>query len=74
MTAALGVSATALGIDCDWTIAELGPYQEAIPVGPIAVPVYATFPVEAGIHINGTLNVGAFNVASTWRPVAAGED
>jgi len=74
-TEALGVSAAALGINCDWTIAELGPYQEAIPVGPIVVPVYATFPVEAGIHINGTLNVGTFNVASTTvAAVAAGGD
>lgn len=74
-TEALGVSAAALGINCDWTIAELGPYQEAIPVGPIVVPVYATFPVQAGIHINGTLNVGTFNVASTTvAAVAAGGD
>ena len=74
-TESLGVSAAALGINCDWTIAELGPYQEAIPVGPIVVPVYATFPVTAGIHVNGTLNVGTFNVASTTvANVAAGGD
>jgi hypothetical protein len=74
-TESLGVSAAAVGINCDWAITELGPYQEAIPVGPIVVPVYATFPVTAGIHINGTLNVGAFNVASTTvANVAAGGD
>jgi hypothetical protein len=74
-TESLGVSAAAVGINCNWTIAELGPYQEAIPVGPIVVPVYATFPVSAGIHINGTLNVGTFNVASTTvAAVAAGGD
>jgi hypothetical protein len=74
-TESLGVSAAAVGINCDWTIAELGPYQEAIPVGPIVVPVYATFPVGAGIHINGTLGIGTFNVASTTvANVAAGGD
>jgi hypothetical protein len=72
-TESLGVAAAAIGINCDWTLAELGPYQAEIPVGPLVVPVYATLPVKAGVHINGKLDVGTFNVASTTvATVAAG--
>jgi len=74
-TESLGVAAAAAGINCDWTIGEIGPYDEAIPVGPIVVPIFATLPVNADIHVNGTLNVGTFNVASTTvANVAAGFD
>ena len=64
-TESLGVAAAAVGINCDWKLAELGPYQTVIPVGPIPVPVYATLPVNAGIHVNGRLDVGTVNLAST---------
>lgn len=70
-TESLGVAAIAVGINCDWTLAELGPYQGAIPVGPVVIPVYATVPVKAGVHINGRLNVGTVNVASTTVATAA---
>jgi alpha-tubulin suppressor-like RCC1 family protein len=72
-TESLGVAAVAAGINCDWTLGQLGPYQAAIPVGPIVVPVYATVPVKAGIHVNGRFDVGTINVASTTvADVAAG--
>jgi alpha-tubulin suppressor-like RCC1 family protein len=74
-TESLGVSLAAAGINCDWTGPELGPYAAAIPVGPVPVPVYATLPLKAGIHINGTLQAGTLNVASTTvAHVAAGGD
>jgi hypothetical protein len=69
---ALGVSAAAVGVNCNWTLAEIGPFDRAIPVGPIVVPVYATLPLTASIHVNGTLNVGTFNVASTTVANVAG--
>jgi hypothetical protein len=72
-TESLGVAAVAAGINCDWTLTELGPYQGAIPVGPVVIPVYATVPVRAGAHINGRFDVGTLNVASTTvADVAAG--
>jgi hypothetical protein len=64
-TESLGVAAAAVGVNCDWKLAELGPYQTVIPVGPIPVPVYATLPVNAGIHVNGHLDIGTVNIAST---------
>jgi hypothetical protein len=74
-TESLGVSAAAVGINCDWTIKEIGPFQRAIPVGPLLVPVYATLPVNVGLHINGSLKIGTFNIASTSvANVAAGFD
>ncbi len=72
-TESLGVIAAATGINCDWTIGEIGPFQGAIPVGPVVIPVYATLPVSAGLHLNGTLNAGTINIASTTvASVAAG--
>ena len=71
----LGVAAAAVGINCDWTLGQLGPYSTAIPVGPIVVPLYVTLPLHAGIHVQGTLNVGQINIASTTvAHVAAGVD
>jgi hypothetical protein len=71
----LGVGEVAAGINCDWDLAEIGPFEGAIPAGPIVVPVYATLPVKAGLHVNGTLQLGSFNVASTTvAHVAAGVD
>jgi hypothetical protein len=64
-TESLGVAAAAVGINCDWTLGEIGPFQGAIPVGPLVIPVFATVPVKAGIHLNGRLDVGTVNVAST---------
>ncbi|HEY6887305.1 MAG TPA: hypothetical protein VI300_05980, partial [Solirubrobacter sp.] len=46
-------------------------YQGVIQVGPVPVPVYATFPIKAGIHITGSLNAGTFNIASTTVAHAA---
>lgn len=70
-TETLGVGAAAVGINCNWQIAEIGPFDAAVPAGPILVPVYATLPVKAGLHVNGTLQVGAFNVVSTTVAHAA---
>jgi hypothetical protein len=61
----LGVAAAAVGLDCDWSLGEIGPFQGALPVGPVVIPVYATFPLTASISVEGTLNVGTVNVAST---------
>jgi uncharacterized membrane protein YgcG len=74
-TESLGVSLAAVGVNCDWTGPELGPYVAAVPVGPVPVPVYATLPFKAGIHINGALQAGTLNIASTTvAHAAAGGD
>lgn len=74
-TESLGLAVAVAGINCDWTLAELGPFDAAIPVGPIVVPVYATIPVKAAVHVNGTLGAATINVASTTvAGVAAGFD
>jgi hypothetical protein len=74
-TESMGMAAVAAGVNCDWSLKELGPYEAAIPVGPIVVPVYATIPVKAGVHINGKLNAVTINVASTTvASTAAGFD
>lgn len=74
-TETLGVGVAAAGIDCDWNLAEIGPWEAPLPVGPIVVPVYATIPVTAGLHVHGALQVGAFNLASTTvAHAAAGGD
>jgi hypothetical protein len=74
-TETLGLGLAAAGINCDFNLAEIGPWEAAIPVGPVIIPVYATLPVKASIHINGTLQAGAINVASTTvAHAAAGGD
>jgi hypothetical protein len=74
-TESLGVAAAAVGINCDFDLGGVGPFQGEIPVGPVVIPVYATFPVKASIDISGRLDVGTFNVASTTvAQVAAGFD
>jgi alpha-tubulin suppressor-like RCC1 family protein/uncharacterized membrane protein YgcG len=74
-TERLGVALAAVGINCDWDGHELGPYSAGVPVGPIVVPVYATLPFKAGIHVNGALQAGTLNVASTTvAHAAAGGD
>ena len=70
-TETLGVGIAAIGINCDWNLAEIGPYSAGIPIGPIVVPVYATLPLKADLHVNGTLEAGAINVASTTVAHAA---
>ena len=70
-TESFGATAVAAGINCDWTLAELGPYQAAIPVGPVVIPVYATLPVNVGAHINGRFGAATVNVASTTVATAA---
>jgi alpha-tubulin suppressor-like RCC1 family protein len=67
----LGIAVAAAGVNCDFDLHELGPYTAAIPVGPIVIPVYATVPLKAGVHINGTLQAGTVNVASTTVAHAA---
>lgn len=64
-TESMGLAAAAAGINCNWTLAELGPFDAALPLGPLLVPVYATLPLSAGVHINGSLNAATINVAST---------
>jgi hypothetical protein len=74
-TETLGVAAAAVGIDCSFDLGGVGPFQGEIPVGPVVIPVYATFPVQASIDVSGRLDVGTFNVASTTvAEVAAGFD
>jgi hypothetical protein len=68
----LGLALAATGINCDFQLGQVGPFQGAIPVGPVVIPVFATFPVTAGIHINGTLSAGTVNVASTTVAHVAG--
>jgi hypothetical protein len=48
-TESLGLSAAAAGIDCSFSLGEIGPFEGAIPVGPVVIPVYATIPVSAKI-------------------------
>jgi hypothetical protein len=74
-TETLGLAAAAEGIDCNFTLGELGPYSSMIPVGPVEVPVYATFPVTAGIQLSGQLQAGSIQLSSTTvAHVAAGAD
>jgi hypothetical protein len=70
-TESLGVGTVAVGINCDWDLGQLGPYQGAIAVGLIVIPVYVTLPVTAGVHINGKLDAGTVNLASTTVAHAA---
>jgi hypothetical protein len=71
-TESLGLTATA-GLSCNFSLGNIGPYQAAIPLGPVVIPVYATMPVTAGIDISGKMTAGAVNVASTTvASVAAG--
>ncbi len=74
-TESLGLAVAVVGINCDFTLAELGPFSAAIPVGPIVIPVYATVPLKAGVHINGRLEAATVHVASTTiAHAAAGVD
>jgi alpha-tubulin suppressor-like RCC1 family protein len=70
-TESLGIAVAAAGVNCDFDLHELGPYTAAIPAGPIVIPVYATVPLKAGVHINGTLQAGTVNLASTTVAHAA---
>jgi hypothetical protein len=68
----LGLALAAAGINCDFELGEAGPFQGAIAVGPVVIPVFASFPVKAGIHLNGTLNAARVNIASTTVAHVAG--
>jgi hypothetical protein len=68
----LGLALAAAGINCDFELGEAGPFQGAIAVGPVVIPVFASFPVKAGIHLNGTLNAAKVNIASTTVAHVAG--
>ncbi|HXN38738.1 MAG TPA: hypothetical protein VN892_11930 [Solirubrobacteraceae bacterium] len=72
-TESLGVSVAAIGLNCNWQLGEIGPYQGAFAIGPVIIPVFATIPVKASAHIEGKLEAGKFNIASTTvATVAAG--
>jgi hypothetical protein len=74
-TESLGVSLATGEINCSFDLGGVGPFQGEIPVGPVVIPVYATFPVTAAIDVQGSLNAGSFNFASTTvAQVAAGFD
>ncbi len=70
MTLSVGIAAAA-GINCEWALGELGPFKGVIPVGPLEIPDYITFPAKASVHINGTLPAGKIEVASTTVATAA---
>ncbi len=62
----VGPKLLAAGVSCTWDLAELGPWQGAIPT-PIGVPipVYATIPVTASASVEGSLSAFRVNLAST---------
>ncbi len=71
----LGLGLLSAGLNCSWTLAEIGPFDEAVPVGPLLIPVYATFPLNIKLSLNGSAQAGSINVASTTvAHVAAGFD
>ncbi len=71
----LGLGLLSVGLNCSWTLAEIGPFDEAIPVGPLLIPVYATLPLTVKLSLNGSVQAGSINVASTTvAHVAAGFD
>lgn len=74
-TETLGLGLLSVGLNCSWTLAEIGPFDEAIPVGPLLIPVYATLPLTVKLSLNGSVQAGSINVASTTvAHVAAGFD
>jgi hypothetical protein len=72
-TETLGLGVLSGGFNCSWTLAEIGPFDAAIPIGPLLIPVYATLPLKAKLSLNGSVQAGSINVASTTvAHVAAG--
>ena len=65
-TERFGPRVAVAGVSCSWTLAELGPWQGAIPtpVG-IPIPVYATIPLKASMNVDGALSAFRLNLAST---------
>lgn len=64
--ARVGPKLIVAGISCSWKLAELGPWQGAIPTpAGFAIPVYATIPFTATASVEGSLSAFTFNVAST---------
>ncbi len=72
-TESLGLDVADAGLQCDVTLGNIGPFQGAIPVGPVVIPVYAVLPINAGFKVQGSVTAGVINVASTTvASVAAG--
>ncbi len=71
----LGLGLISTGLDCSFTLAEIGPFDAAVPVGPLLIPVYATLPLKVKLSLTGSAQAGSINVASTTvAHVAAGFD
>ena len=69
----LGLGLISTGFNCSFTLAEIGPFDDAIPVGPLVIPVYATLPLTVKLSLTGSVQAGSINVASTTvAHVAAG--
>jgi alpha-tubulin suppressor-like RCC1 family protein len=71
----LGLGLLSAGLNCSWTLAEIGPFYTVIPVAGVPIPVYATLPLNVKLSLTGSVQPGSINVASTTvAHVAAGLD
>jgi hypothetical protein len=60
-----GTKAAVAGVSCSWDVAQLGPWQGAIPTPVVPIPVYATIPVKVAADVEGSLSAFRLNLAST---------